>query len=121
MNLVNTLKTNARDILIGLSVVLIVAFTSDVVNKLAITTNGFTWLSNLTAVLSGAARFFAANLIGWIGLAVAWPTLNHFSNHSFSDAWSALTDKERLFLLFGVACVLLISASICVSASAPGH
>lgn len=115
MNLLKTIQTNLRDILVGLAIIIVVAFTADVVEKLATTTNGLTWLTNLTAALAGMSRFFTANLICWIGLAVAWPTVNHFSNHRFSDAWNYLSAEKQFWAFLVIACVMGIMAAICVA------
>ena len=115
MNIIDTIKTNSRDIVVGLAVVIIVAIVADVVEKLATTINGLTWLTNLTAALAGMSRFFTANLLTWVGLAVAWPTINHFSNHSFAEAWKGLGPEKQFWAFLVAASVLGIMAAICVA------
>ncbi len=113
--MIQTIKTNIRDISVGLIVVVVVAVLADVVEKLATTVEGFTWLTNLTAALAGASRFFTANLICWIGLAVAWPAINHFSNHTFSATWAKLSNEKKFWAFLVIACVMGLMAAICVS------
>ena len=113
MNLLKTLQTNWRDILVGLALVFSISFFADVIEKLSATENGLTWLSNLSLAMAGVARFFGANLVAWIGLAVAWPTLNKYSNDTFDDGWKALPTWGRFVVFVGVSCALLIAAALC--------
>lgn len=112
MTLLATLKTNWRDIIVGVALVLGISFAADVVEKLSVTQSGVVWLANVTAVLKGLARFAAANLAAWFMLAVAWPTLNRYSNASFQSGWDSLDRPQRFFVLIAVSVSLLLSASI---------
>lgn len=113
--LLQTIKTNLRDILVGVTIVLAVSFAADVANKLAVTNNGVMWLANVVAVMNGLATFAAANLGMWFMLAVAWPTINRFSNEKFYAAWQTLTLQQQFSAFIAVAAVEGIMAAICFS------
>ena len=117
MNLINTLKNNWRDIVVGIAVTVCAAVTSDVVNNLSIKQDGLIWLANVADVLTGAAKFFAANMVAFLCFAVAWPTVNRFSNDSFAAVWHAeFSLKEKLITAIAVASAYVIAASIALAA-----
>jgi hypothetical protein len=117
MNLINTLKNNWRDIVVGIAVTVIAAVAADVVNNLSIKQDGLIWLANVAAVLTGAAKFFAANMVAFLCFSVAWPTVNKFSNDSFTDVWrTEFSLKEKLITAIAVASAYVIAASIALAA-----
>lgn len=118
MHIVKTLKTNWRDILVGLLLTLILSFVADAIERVATTSDGAVWLSNVVISLRGMAAFAGANLAGFIMLSVAWPTLNKYSNDSFTTGWNSLTPQQRFFVFIFVAAAYLIAAALCF---APSH
>ena len=117
MNLLNTLKNNWRDIVVGLAVTVLAAVAADVVTNLSIKQNGLIWLANVAVVLQGAAKFFAANMIAFLCFAVAWPTVNKFSNDNFLAVWTEeFSAKEKLIAVLAVASIYVLAASTCISA-----
>ena len=115
MNILNTLKTNWRDIIAGVGITLAAALIADIVTNLSIKQDGMVWLATVADVLKCASRFFAANMIAFLGIAVAWPSLNRFSNDSFSSAWkNTFSAKDKLIAMIAVACVYVIAASNCI-------
>ena len=115
MNLLNTLKTNWRDLLVGIAITLLAALFADIITGVAAQQNGMVWLATVAEVLKGSARFFAANMIGFLGLAVAWPTINKFSNESFGAGWNQFSTRDKLVTLIAVSCVYVLAAALCVS------
>lgn len=113
--LLHTLSTNARDFGWGLGIILFAAFAVDGAEKLATTVNGLAWLTNLSGALGALSRFLTGNLFLWIGVTVAWPTMNHFSNHKFSDAWEALSLKEQFFAFLLVCAIMCHMAAAAIS------
>lgn len=117
MNIISTLKSNWRDIVAGIVITIVAAIAADVVTNMSIKQNGLIWLANVATVLQGAARFFAANMIAFLCFAVAWPTVNSFSNNNFVTVWKTnFSDKERLLVVIAIACVYVVSASIALGA-----
>lgn len=117
MNIVNTLKNNWRDIVVGIAVTVVAAVAADIVTNLSIKQNGLIWLANVAIVLQGAAKFFAANMIAFLCFAVAWPTINKFSNDNFLAVWTdEFSVKEKLITVLAVASIYVVSASICITA-----
>ena len=113
MNLLKTLKTNWRDILVASLLVLAISFIADIVGKLAVTNNGVMWMVSVVQALKGIAMLAAANLSAFLIFAVSWPTLNKFGNDSFTSTWNSLTNKER-FDLYATACFIEIIAAAIV-------
>jgi hypothetical protein len=112
-----TLLTNWKDILAFLAVAAIFNILADVVTRLSVTGNDVVGLANLVGMLKGFSNFVGANLCAWmIGIAIAWPTLNRFSNDGFAAAWNSLTIEKQLYLFTVVATLELIAAAICFSA-----
>ena len=117
MNLISTLKNNWRDITAGILITIIAAVAADFVTNLSIKQNGLIWLANVAVVLQGAAKFFAANMIAFLCFALAWPTINKFSNDNFVQVWTEkFNDKERLIAVLAVACIYVLAASISLGA-----
>jgi len=117
MNLISTLKNNWRDIVAGIVITVLAAIAADVVSNLSIKQDGLIWLANVAVVLQGAAKFFAANMIAFLCFAVAWPTVNKFSNDNFVQVWTdKFNDKERLIVVLAVASVYVVAASISLNA-----
>ena len=113
MNLINTLKTNARDILWALAIMFVVAFLADFITDLSATQSGKVWLATVADLLKGISRFFAANMVGFVGVAVAWPTINRFSNDKFSETWTdKFSDRDRLITMIAVGCAYVGFACI---------
>ena len=112
-----TLLTNWKDIALFAAIAVFFALLSDIISTGS--TRGWNppGLATLTGNLKGFSNFVGANFAAWlIGIAVAWPTLNRFSNESFDAAWQALSQEKRFFTFVGVACLELIAAAICFSA-----
>ena len=116
MTLLKTIKTNGRDLITGLILVVSIAFIADLVERLTITEAGLTWLVGVVNALQGVASFAAVNLAAWFMLSVAWPSLNLFSNDDFKKVWDdSLSQVERFWVFIVVSCVMLITAAICFS------
>ena len=116
MTLLKTLKTNWRDIVVGVSLTLAIALIADVAERLSATQDGFTWLANVTGILGGFSRLAAANLAGWLIFAVSWPTLNRYSNNSFKIGWDGLDGTQQFLCFVAVACVQLIASALVFAA-----
>lgn len=113
MNILNTLKTNYRDIIAGLVLTLGLAFLADALERMATTNDGHVWLANVVTSLRGLAAFGGANLAAFIMIAVAWPTLNKYSNDSFLHGWNSLSPPQRFAAFIAIAMCYLISAALC--------
>lgn len=112
--MIATLKNNIRDIIVGVLSVVLFAAATDFATYLALEGEGR--FATLVASLQGFSYFFAANICGWFGLAVAWPVINRYSNESamavFKDHLNA---KERFAVFLVVAVVMFLGACICFS------
>ncbi len=113
MSIIKTVKTNWRDIVIGIALTLGLALGADVLERLATTDDGKVWLVNVVTSLRGLAAFSGANLAAFFMIAVAWPTLNNYSTNSFSFGWSSLTNSQRFFAFLAVAVIYVLAAAIC--------
>lgn len=113
MQVLKTIKTNWRDIVVCLGLTLGLALAADVLERVAITNEGQVWLANVVISLRGLAAFAGANLAAFFMLAVAWPTINAFSNDSFNLGWNSLSHKEHFYVFVAVALGYIVSASIC--------
>lgn len=108
----DTIVTNARDFLVGIFVVVSIAFLSDLVSKAATFNVGMMWLVGVSDQLKSFSILAGANLAAWIMFAFAWPSLNKFSNNKFKDAWDALADKDKLDRFFLLGGVEIIAAAL---------
>jgi len=108
----HTLITNARDFLVGIFVVTVVAFVADLVSKLATFNVGLMWLVGISDQLKSFSILAGANLAGWIMFAFAWPSLNKFSNYKFETTWNSLSGKEKLDRFLALAAVEIVAAAI---------
>lgn len=113
MNLINTIKTGWRDLVAGIALTLALSFVADVLERLAIRDDGSVWIANVVLSLRGLSAFAGANLAAFFMVAVAWPTVNKFSNDSFTRGWESLTDGQKLTAFIAVSLAYLIAASIC--------
>ena len=113
MNIIKTIKTNWRDIVVGIALTLGLALAADVLERMATLDDGKVWLTNVVISLRGLAAFAGANLAAFFMIAVAWPTLNQYSNDSFSFGWNSLTNQQRFLVLIAVAIGYLIAAALC--------
>ena len=116
MSAKQTLKTNTRDILAFLLIGLVCSILGDLAIKYSSST-ALPGLAGFIALLHGFARFVGANACLWLlGIAIAWPTLDAFSNDSFTDCWNKITDPFRRMCLFVAVCGFEgIMAAICFS------
>lgn len=115
MPVLKTLHTNWRDIVAFVVVILACSFIADAIESFAVLDSGQTWLTNTVVAFRGLARFGCANLTAFGFIVVAWPTLNRFSNDSFSKAWTSLPEWGKFTTFVGVCAVYLIAASVCFS------
>lgn len=116
MNIIKTLRTNWRDLVAALVIIIGLAFLADVAERKSITDDGYVWLANVSGVLRGLSNFAGANLSGWFILAVAWPRVNRFGNEGFNDEWDTrLTSNQKFNVYLAIAVAELIAASICFS------
>jgi hypothetical protein len=115
MNLLSTLKTNWRDIVVGISLILICSIIADSIERWTLMDSGATWANNTVMAFRGLARFSGANLAGFMMLAVAWPTINRYSNLRFSHTWDNLPEHYKFFTLIVLSVAYLVSAALCFS------
>jgi hypothetical protein len=113
MNVLKTIKTNWRDVVIGIALTLGLALGADVLERIATTDDGKVWLTNVVTSLRGLAAFAGANLAAFFMIAVAWPTLNQYSNDSFSFGWNSLSNSQRFLAFLAVAIGYLMAAALC--------
>tara|TARA_R110001632_G_scaffold95868_2_gene202044 strand:- start:285 stop:635 length:351 start_codon:yes stop_codon:yes gene_type:complete len=113
MNLLATLRTNWRDLVIGLGLVLACSFGADSIERWTLLESGQTWANNTVMAFRGLAAFGAANLAAFFVMSFAWPLINKFSNESFKDAWDHLPQWGRFTTLVAVSIAYLLAASIC--------
>jgi hypothetical protein len=116
MTILATLKTNWRDLVAGIAIILACAFAADIIERWTLLESGQTWANNTVVAFRGLARFGAANLAAFFVFSFAWPTLNRYSNSSFSYAWQKLPEWGRLSALIAVCIAYLLAAAICFAA-----
>ena len=113
MNILATLKTNWRDLTIGIVIILICSFIGDGIERWTLLESGQTWANNTVVAFRGLAAFGAANLAAFFVMSFAWPLVNKFSNESFEDAWNHLPQWGRFTTLVSISIAYLLAASIC--------
>ena len=102
MNILKTLQTNWRDILIATVIIIAVAFVADVIERLSVTEDGMVWLASVVHAFKGLSNFAAANLACWFMLAVSWPSINRWSHAGFKRAWNSMPDEGKLLEVFSL-------------------
>lgn len=113
MQILKTIQTNWRDIVIGFALTLGLALAADTLERIATTDDGKVWLTNVVTSLRGLSSLAGASLAAFFMLAVAWPTLNQYNNDSFSFGWNSLTNQQRFLVLIAVTIGYLIAAALC--------
>jgi ABC-type phosphate transport system permease subunit len=113
--MMNTLKTNWRDIVLFLVVGLGFAFLTDWLIAVSTSSGLSTSIASALNFLSGFSKFVGATLAAtFLGL-ISWPTFNKFANDDFSfqKGWDALGDKGKFITVVAVLMGYAVVAAIC--------
>ena len=110
--MIQTLKTNWRDLVAFLALGLGLVALAGGIDFLAGLLGGNVFLPYLSNYLQGIARFVGATFaVSFLGIA-AWPTINRYANHSFSEGWEAMPPWGKFVVYVALFAALHISASI---------
>jgi hypothetical protein len=111
--MLQTLKTNWRDILAFLVIGVGFAVLADLVIYWATKSGNTLGLASLINYLQGFSRYVAAHLAAAMLGVVLWPTINRFGNDSFSAGWKALDIETKTKIYIGFFWVEGLIAAIC--------
>jgi hypothetical protein len=115
-----TLQTNWRDICAFLVISIFACAALDLLTQWSArmdeSGHDIPGLATFISLLTGFCRFAGANLCAWLlGIAVAWPVLNRWSNNSdlYLATWHGLEREHKMWIYVAVSCAELIGACIC--------
>ncbi len=120
MNIISTIKVNARDILAFVLVGLGIACLGGILDYFAAKTldGGFfaLVLPTVSNYLQGFSRFIGASLTATLLWMLLWPKVSSTLNGSFDEIFEAMPAVHKLILYVALILGGLISAAICFSA-----
>ena len=112
-----TFSTNWRDVLHFIFFGLFLAAASGLVDYVSTRYVDDTFfhliLPPLVNFLKGISRFYGAVFCATFLWMLLWPTVNHFGNHRFRNAWDGLTAAQQFLTYVGLIAVALLTAAIC--------
>ena len=117
MNIISTIKANARDLLAFLLIGLGFATLGGVLDYVAAwgADGGFLALviPTISNYIQGFSRFIGASLTATFMWMLLWPLVSSTANESFDSTFKALTAPQKLGVYLGLISVALVAAAIC--------
>ena len=120
MNIITTIKANARDLLAFVLIGLGIASLGGCIDYLAVRAldGGFLALvlPTISNYLQGFSRFIGASLTATFLWMLLWPTVSSHANKDFNADFKALGFHHKLAVYLALVIGALIAAAICFAA-----